>query len=84
MAMKLGAEYDINKIRPGNFDKFADEVGLSKPEVRKRILKLSDEVISALPVIEIEHHAQKVIADLIRNRCEHFAGLVKNTLEAHL
>lgn len=77
MAMKLGGEYEINKIRPQNFDKFADEVGLSKPEVRKRILKLSDEVIGAIPVIEIQHHAQKEIADLIRNRCEHFLGLVK-------
>ena len=74
MAMKLGGEYDINKIRPRNFDKFADEVGFSKPEVRKRILKLSDDIIASLPVIEIQHQAQKAIADLIRNRCEHFAG----------
>lgn len=77
MAMKLGGEYDINKIKPEHFDKFSDEVGLSKPEVRNRILKLSDEMMGALPVINAEHHTQEVIANLIKDRCEHFSGLVK-------
>jgi len=77
MAMKLGGEYEINKISPKNFDKFSDEVGLSKPEVRKRILKICDEIIDALPDIEKNHSAQKEIVDLIRKRCEYFARFVK-------
>jgi serine/threonine-protein kinase HipA len=70
MAMKLGGEYEINKIRPKNFDKFADEVGLSKPEVRKRIVRLSDKVMASLSMLDAQHPAQKEIAELIRKRCE--------------
>lgn len=77
MAMKLGGEYDINKIRLHHFDKFSDEVGLSKSEVRKRILKLSDEIINILPNIEIMHQAQEQISALIRERCENFSSGIK-------
>ena len=76
MAMKLGGEYEVIKIRPENFDKFADEVGFSKPEVRKRILKLSDEIIHAIPLIKMQHQSHVEIANLIRTRCKHFAGLL--------
>lgn len=78
MAMKIGGEYEIKKIKPENFYKFADEVGFSKPEVRKRILKLSDEIIGALPMIEMQHQVQIEISKLIRHRCEHFSGLIKS------
>lgn len=77
MAMKLGGEYEIYRVRPENFDKFADEVGLSKPEVRKRILKLSDAIMGVLPIMETQHQIQNEIARLIRNRCEHVATLFK-------
>lgn len=78
MAMKLGGEYDVNKIRPENFDKFSEEVGLSKPEVRKQLLKFCDEIIGALPAIEAQHHVQKSIADLIKRRCENFSIYLKH------
>lgn len=77
MAMKLGGEYEINKIRPVNFDKFADETNLSKPEVRGRILKLINNMIDAIPTIVIQHTSQEKIANLIRKRCEHFSALMK-------
>jgi len=77
MAMKLGGEYDINKIKPENFDKFSDEAGLARPEVRKRILELSDEIIAALPALEIQHQAQKMISDLIKKRCEYFSKILR-------
>lgn len=77
MAMKLGGEYEINKIKPDNFDKFADEASLSKPEVRRRIQKLIDNIIDALPTINMQHNSQEKIANLIRKRCEHFLMLMK-------
>ncbi len=52
MAMKLGGEYQINNIAIENFDTLADEIGFAKPEVRKRVFKLIDEILSSLSAIE--------------------------------
>lgn len=73
MAMKLGGEYQITHIRSSNFDKLADEIGFAKPEVRRRIFKLIDAILSSLPTIEIHHQIQKEVIDLIKMRCEDFA-----------
>lgn len=72
MAMKLGGEYQIHHIRAKNFDLLADEVGLSKPEVRRRILKLIDAILSSLPRIEIMNPVQEDIKKLIEARCLNF------------
>lgn len=77
MAMKIGGEYEINKITPRHFDKFADEVGFSKPEVRKRMMKLIDKIISTLSTIEQQDKSQNKIANLIEKKCQHFAMLLK-------
>jgi transcriptional regulator with XRE-family HTH domain len=73
MAMKIGEEYDINKIRMKHFDKLADEIGFSKPQMRKLILKLIDAIFLKLPEIEIQRPIQEDIAHLIRTRCEYLA-----------
>lgn len=75
MAMKLGGEYQINKVTFKNFDKLSDEVGLAKPEVRRRVLKLVDAILSSLSVIEISHPVQAGISELIKTRC---MGFVKH------
>lgn len=78
MAMKLGGEYDIHKIRPKHFDLFAEEVGLSKAELHKRLLKLSDDIIKAVPSIEMMHPAQTAIATLVTERCKRFIELMSS------
>jgi serine/threonine-protein kinase HipA len=77
MAMKLGGEYKINQIRPRNFDKLAEEIGFSKVEVRRRVLKLSADILASLPQVNIQHQAQQEVADLIKKRCEHCVVLMK-------
>ena len=71
--MKLGGEYHINHITIRNFDKLAEEVGFAKPEVRRRILKLIDAILSSLRSTEIHHQVQEGVASLIKARCEDFA-----------
>lgn len=73
MAMKLGDEYHINSITLTNFDKLADDVGLAKPEVRRRIQELIDSVLSNLPHMEINNHVQNGVSEIIKKRCENFA-----------
>ena len=77
MAMKLGGEYQINNVTINNFDKLADEVGLAKPEVHKRILELIDAILSSLLAIEINHQSQEGVRELIKARCMHFAKHAK-------
>lgn len=76
MAMKLGGEYEIKKIKPEHFDKFADEIGFSKPQVRKRVIELIDKILHSLPAMEIQHQAQSMISNLIKGRCEDFYRLL--------
>lgn len=72
MAMKIGKEYQINKIRMTDFDKLADEIQLSGSEIRKRIRELIDAVLATLSDIEIEHPIQEEVANLITERCQEF------------
>ena len=40
MAMKLGGEYSSEKVMPRNFEQFAEEAGLAKPMVRRRVMEV--------------------------------------------
>jgi serine/threonine-protein kinase HipA len=77
MAMKLGREYMIKNVRIENFDNLAEDIGFSKPEVRKRIFELADAILASLAVIEIEHPVQEEVADLIKKRCLGFSRFAK-------
>jgi len=70
--MKLGGEYQIDKINAENFNSLATEIGFAKPEVRRRIRELIEAILASLPMIERHHRVQEEIADLIRVRCENF------------
>jgi serine/threonine-protein kinase HipA len=39
MAMKLGGEYSSEKVMARNFEHFAEEAGLAKPMVQKRVTR---------------------------------------------
>jgi serine/threonine-protein kinase HipA len=74
MAMKIGGEYISENLFPKHFEKFAEETGLSKPMVVRRVPELAEIVLGKLSEIEIDHEvAVKVIA-LIKKRCELFMG----------
>lgn len=69
MAMKIGGEYESEMVRPRSFEKMADECGLAKPLVKKRILELSESVISALDKIEIDHSVAEGVKSIIKKHC---------------
>jgi len=48
MAMKVGGEYRFERIGPRHFEKLAEEAGLAKPLVRRRVTDLAIMVIEAL------------------------------------
>lgn len=70
MAMRIGGEYESEMIRPLSFEKMADECGLAKPLVKKRILELSESVIAALDAIEINHPIGENVQSVIKKHCQ--------------
>jgi serine/threonine-protein kinase HipA len=70
MAMKIGGEYSSERVTPSDFEKLAEEAGLAKPIVRRRVPELAEATITALGKMEIAHPVAEAVAALIRKRCE--------------
>jgi serine/threonine-protein kinase HipA len=77
MAMKLGGQYSSEKVMPPNFDQFAEEAGLAKPMVRRRVLEVVEKILSALPALEQVDNTTEAIARLIVGRCDHAQRLLR-------
>jgi len=69
MAMKIGGEYASDKVLPRHFDQLADEAGLAKPMVKRRVRELAETVLSKTPDVVTENPATQAVAALIQNRC---------------
>jgi len=70
MAMKIGGEYLSERVTPRDFEKLAEEAGLAKPLVRRRVPELAEAIIAGLDKVEIAHPVAEAVAALIRKRCE--------------
>jgi hypothetical protein len=69
--MKIGGEYLLDKISPRHFESLAEETGLARPLVRKRVPELATAVIERLKTIEMNQPDAVKIAQIIRERSEH-------------
>jgi hypothetical protein len=47
----------------------ADETGLAKPMVKRRVQEVAETVLSKAPELITEHSTTKTVAALIENRC---------------
>jgi serine/threonine-protein kinase HipA len=70
MAMKIGGEYSSEKVTPKNFEQLAEEAGLAKPMVKRRVPELAETIIATLPRLEIADPFAEAVAALIRQQCE--------------
>ena len=78
MAMKIGGEYESEKVQPKNFDQLADEAGLAKPSVKRRVQEVAETVLSKAPELITEHLTTKTVAALIQGRCTKVLQKFKN------
>src|ERR1017187_8830375 len=78
MAMKIGREYSSEKIMPEDFERLAEEAGLGKALVKRRVPELAGTVIGALAKIEIAHPTAEKVAKLILQRCEKTLSSFRN------
>ena len=70
MAMKIGGEYLLDKIAPRNFEKLAEETGLAKPLLKRRVPALAGKILEALLAIDLSQADTQKVAAIIKHRCE--------------
>jgi serine/threonine-protein kinase HipA len=70
MAMKIGGEYLLDKVAPRNFEKLAEETGLAKPLVKRRVPALAGKILEALITIDLNQADTQKVAAIIKQRCE--------------
>jgi serine/threonine-protein kinase HipA len=70
LAMKIGGEYSSDKVSKTNFEQLAEDAGLAKPLVRRRVPELAEAVLLNLDKTEIDHPVAEALAGQIRERCE--------------
>lgn len=68
MAMKIGGEYLSEKVFPRDFEKLAEEAGLARPLVKRRVPELAAAVIEALSKLDLTHPPAPAIAKIIEER----------------
>ena len=69
MAMKIGDEYRSERVTPRDFEKLADQAGLAKPLVLRRVPELAQTVLDAINGVAIPSEVAQSVAALIRKRC---------------
>jgi serine/threonine-protein kinase HipA len=70
MAMKLGGEYSSEKVTPRNFEQFAEQAGLAKPMVKRRVMEVIEAILSTLPALELVDGTAEAVSRLIGARCD--------------
>lgn len=70
MAMKIGGEYVSDKVRPKDFEQLAEEAGLAKPMLKRRVQELAETVLEKAPELVAEIPAAKAVAELVHDRCQ--------------
>jgi serine/threonine-protein kinase HipA len=70
MAMRIGGEYSSDKLSKANFEQLAEDAGLAKPLVRRRVPELAEAVLSNLDKKGIEQPVAESLARQIRERCD--------------
>lgn len=70
MAMKIGGEYESPKLNGGNWDRMAEESGLNKPMVRRRVMEMAEQVRQKLPDAALDHPTSEGVSKMIKESCE--------------
>lgn len=68
MAMKIGDQYSSERVAPNDFEKLAEDAGLGKPLVKRRVLELAEALLETLLAIDASHPAAKKVKSILRAR----------------
>jgi serine/threonine-protein kinase HipA len=63
--MKIGGEYSSDKVSKANFEQLAEDAGLAKPLVRRRVPELAEAVLLNLGKTGIDHPIAEALTERI-------------------
>ncbi|MDH5723017.1 MAG: type II toxin-antitoxin system HipA family toxin [Alphaproteobacteria bacterium] len=69
MAMKVGGEYNAEMLFARHFERLANDAGLGKALVKKRVVEIADSVLEALDSMETPHDTIADLPEFIAKRC---------------
>ena len=72
MAMKLGGEYRSDRLTRRHVEKFAEDAGLAKPMVVRRVSELAETCRSELIELNLPHQVANEVKETIDRRCAKF------------
>jgi serine/threonine-protein kinase HipA len=78
LAMKIGGEYSSDKVSKANFEQLAEDAGLAKPLVRRRVPELAEAVLLNLGKTGIEHPIVDALAQQLHERCDTIRNHIRN------
>ena len=70
MAMRIGDQYSSERVAPKDFEKLAEDAGLGKPLVKRRVSELAEVLLEKLPRIDAANPAAEKVASTLRRRAE--------------
>jgi serine/threonine-protein kinase HipA len=65
LAMKIGGEYSSDKVSKANFEQLAEDAGLAKPLVRRRVPELAEAILLNLGKTGIDHPIAEALTEQI-------------------
>ena len=70
MAMRIGDQYSSERVTPKDFEKLAEDAGLGKPLVKRRVSELAKSLLETLPAVDTGNPAAEKVASILRRRAE--------------
>ena len=76
--MRVGGEYDSAKLGAEEFDRFAEEIGMTSVEVRRRVLDLAEKVAAKVHEVAATVPGCEPVAELVLARCRAQAARLRS------
>lgn len=69
MAMKIGGAYELSHVDQRQFEKLADDIGFSKPLVKRKVIDHAKKMLQQIEQAQIAHPATDEVRKFISDHC---------------
>lgn len=69
MAMKIGRADELSDVDPRQFEKFADDIGFTKPLVKRKVIDHAKKLLQLIDKVEITHPVTNEVRKFISDHC---------------
>jgi serine/threonine-protein kinase HipA len=69
MAMKIGKADELSDVDPRQFEKLADDIGFSKPLIKRKVTDQAKKLLQLIAKVEITHPVTNEVRKFISDHC---------------